>query len=50
MLETAVKEYLGYLNKLEAEKKELFEETKKVSLQVSLKKIPNLVNDKKILR
>jgi hypothetical protein len=51
MTETLIKEYLQYLNKAENQdgKKELFEETKKVSIQIALNKIPNLQNEKKIL-
>ena len=49
MVEVAVKEYLDYLNKEDNEKKELFEESKKISIQISLNKIPNLLNTKKVL-
>lgn len=47
--ETAVKQYLEYLNKPKEDKKELFDVTKKGSIQFSLNKIPNLQNDKRIL-
>ena len=45
-MHTAVKEFLNYLNSSSADKKDLFDEPKKVSLQVSLHKIPNLLGDK----
>ena len=49
MMEQAVNEYLKYLNKLGETKNELFDETKKASIQVSLFKIPNIIGEKRIL-
>lgn len=51
MMNTAVKEFLNYLNKSEenSDTKDLFGEPKKVSLQISLHKIPNLIGNKNIL-
>jgi len=49
MVETAVREYLSYIKRTENDKKDLFDEPKKISLQVALSKIPNLVNDKTFL-
>jgi hypothetical protein len=48
-IEETVKQYLEFLNKGDDDKKELFQEAKKGSVQFSLNKIPNLVNDKRIL-
>ncbi len=48
-IEETVKQYLEYLNKQDEETKELFQESKKGSVQFSLNKIPNLQNDKRIL-
>lgn len=49
MIEKLVKDYQDFLNKESEKSKELFTEPKRVSLQVCLFKIPNLVNDKQIL-
>jgi hypothetical protein len=46
MVETAIKEYQKYLKS--SEKKELFDGAKKISLQVCLHKIPNIMNDKQV--
>lgn len=47
MIEQAVEEFQKYLNN--SDKKELFNEPKKVSLQVCFHKIPNLISEKHIL-
>lgn len=47
--ETAIKKLQEYLNTPSENKKELFVEAKKVSIQVSLFKIPNLMNDKQVI-
>ena len=47
MVEHTIKEFQKYLNN--PSKKELFDGAKKISIQVSLHKIPNLINNKQIL-
>ena len=46
-IEKAIKEFQNYLTN--SDKKELFDSTKKISLQICLHKIPNLRNNKQIL-
>lgn len=50
-MEKAVKKFLEFVNKSPSDSKELFSdvETKKVSVQVVLHKIPNLINEKQVL-
>jgi hypothetical protein len=49
-METSVKSFLDYLNKPENNKSNnLFDEPTKISLQVCLHKMPNLINQKTIL-
>ena len=53
MLETAIKEYQAYLNRVSQEKKDLFNadnsQARKVSIQVCLHKIPNILNEKRVI-
>jgi hypothetical protein len=53
MLETAIKEYQSYLSRVSADKKDLFNadnnQARKVSIQVCLHKIPNILNEKRVL-
>jgi hypothetical protein len=49
-MEEAIEKYIDYLNNNQKDNKlNIFESTKKVSLQVVLHKILNLKNDKEIL-
>lgn len=49
-MKKSVEKYLSYLNKPSGDdRKELFAEPKKVSVQVVLHKIPNLMNEKRVL-
>jgi len=48
-VKSAVEKFQAYLNRPAENRHELFDEVKKVSLQVALHKIPNLINDKQIL-
>ena len=54
-MKSAIEKYLKYLSSPQAnervgeDRKDLFDEAKKCSLQVVLHKIPNLINDKQIL-
>jgi ribosome biogenesis protein UTP30 len=48
-IEDTVKQYLEYLKKEDEDKKELFDDARKGSVQFSLNKIPNLQNDKRVL-
>jgi len=53
MLETAIKEYQSYLNRVSQDKKDLFNadnsQARKVSIQVCLHKIPNILNEKRVI-
>jgi hypothetical protein len=53
MLETVIKEYQAYLNRVSQEKKDLFNadnsQARKVSIQVCLHKIPNILNEKRVI-
>ena len=48
-MEEAVGKYIDFLNNRSDDKLNIFQSTKKVSLQVVLHKILNLKNDKEIL-
>jgi len=47
-MNTAISEYIKYINTSQADRKDLFDEPRKVSLQISLHKIPNLIGAKTV--
>lgn len=48
-MEIQIKEYLNYLNNPNKNKQDLFQEVKKISLQICFHKIPNLIDEKQII-